>query len=220
MAKVPRAGNAKTRLEPILSAEQRRTLAEAFLIDAVNKTNKLCDRLIIAYAPAGESDYFGLFDFENLIFVEQQGTDLGERIFNAFDFAFDEFTETNVVMIGTDSPTFPPDYIEDAFSAIEKDAEITLGKAADGGFYLIGLRKNYSRLFANIAWSTAAVYEQITDHIADLKIKFHGIPAWYDVDEPDDLKLLHKELMTDEKLRKHAPQTYRWLLENQDVFAR
>ena len=218
MAKVPRTGNVKTRLQPILDAERRRALAEAFLSDAINKTSKLCDTLILAYAPAGESDYFDRFGLENLMLIEQRGTDLGEKMSSAFDFAFADLTEANVLMIGTDSPTFPADYIEEAFTALEDDADIVLGEAADGGFYLIGLKKNHNQLFKNIEWSTAAVYGQISRHIAELKLKLHNIPAWYDIDTPEDLELLWREMLAYEKLQKSAPQTYNWLLANQEFF--
>ena len=58
----------------------------------------------------------------------------GARMSNAFDFAFTEIGGANIVMIGTDSPAFPPEYIEDAFTALEKSADAVLGEAADGGF--------------------------------------------------------------------------------------
>lgn len=220
MAKVPRAGNVKTRLQPILDAEQRCSLAEAFLADTINKTKNLCDQLIIAHTPTGEANYFSQFDTENLITIEQRGEDLGARMSNAFDFAFSELSETNIVMIGTDSPTFPPEYIADAFASLEKNADLTLGEATDGGFYLIGLRENHHRLFESIRWSTTTVYQQITRNIADLNLNLNNIPAWYDVDEPEDLILLHREVLTCKQLQETAPQTYVWLVENQNVFER
>ncbi len=172
MAKVPRAGNVKTRLQPFLAAEQCQTLAEAFLSDAIAKTRNLGDKLIVAFAPAAEKDYFTRFEVENLILIKQTGANLGDRMFNAFDFAFQSNSDANVVLIGTDSPTFPPEFVEQAFESLETNAEIVLGKSADGGFYLIGAReKNFPKLFENIEWSSPRVYEQITRNIENLKIK-------------------------------------------------
>lgn len=110
MAKVPRAGNVKTRLQPFLSAEQCISLSEAFLEDAIEKAKKSTDILIIAFSPAEEREYFDRFSDENLILIEQNGADLGEKMFNAFEFAFQKNLDS-VVMIGTDSPTFPGDYL-------------------------------------------------------------------------------------------------------------
>ena len=218
MAKVPRAGNVKTRLQPFLSPAECETLAEAFLADAISKTRNLCDHLIIAFAPAGEKDYFARFDFENLILIEQTGANLGDKMFNAFEFAFQTILERSVVMIGTDSPTFPARFVEDAFARLENDAETVLGKAADGGFYLIGLRKNFKHLFENIEWSSPRVHAQITRSIEQLKISLQTVPAWYDVDNSEDLLQLKAEMFGDEQMKFTAPQTFQWLIANRKIF--
>ena len=218
MAKVPRAGNVKTRLQPFLSPAECETLAEAFLADAINKMRSLCDYLIVAFAPAGEKDYFARFDFENLILIEQTGANLGDKMFNAFEFAFQTILERSVVMIGSDSPTFPARFVEDAFARLETDAETVLGKAADGGFYLIGLRKNFKHLFENIQWSSPQVHEQITRNIGLLKINLQSVPPWYDVDNPADLLQLKAEMFGDEQMKFTAPQTFQWLTANRKVW--
>ena len=219
MAKVPRAGNVKTRLQPFLAPALCKTLAESFLTDAIDKTRRICDCLIIAYAPASEKKYFAELDCENLTLVHQRGADLGEKMTNAFEFAFRRYSDANVVMIGTDSPTFPAEFIERAFEFLETDAETVLGKSDDGGFYLIGLqRKIHSRLFDNIEWISPKVFEQVMRNIERLKINLKLVPAWYDVDTPKDLRRLCEEITTDETAQKIAPQTFGWLISNSGVF--
>lgn len=218
MAKVPRAGNVKTRLQPFLSAEQCSALAEAFLHDTINKTRNVCDRLIIAFAPASEKNYFADLTGENLTLIEQTGADLGEKMANAFEFAFRANSDANVLTIGTDSPTFPTSFIERAFEELESNAETVLGKSEDGGFYLIGLKKTSPRLFENIEWSSSLVCGQTTRNIERLKIKLSLIPNWYDVDNRDDLLRLRAELLNDEETQKIAPKTYRWLILNSQIF--
>jgi rSAM/selenodomain-associated transferase 1 len=218
MAKVPRAGNVKTRLQPFLATEQCETLAEAFLADAIAKTENLCDRRIIAFTPAHEKGFFDRFDLENITLIQQTGANLGDRMCNAFEFSFQTISDANVVMIGTDSPTFPAQFVEDAFAALETNAETILGKAADGGFYLIGLRKNYPDLFANIEWSSPRVYEQITRNIERLKIISQTIPDWYDVDNAADLWKLKTEISTERQTKLTAPQTTEWLTTNWKIF--
>lgn len=214
MAKVPRAGNVKTRLQPFLSPGQCRDLAEAFLFDALEKTQILCDELIIAFAPASEKDYFDDLPNRNLTLVEQRGADLGVKMSNAFEFAFRRDSDANVVLIGTDSPTFAPEFIEGAFEFLESEAEMVLGESADGGFYLIGLRANAPTLFDRIEWSSALVYGQMTRNVERLKINLQTIPAWYDVDTPNDLRRLRDELLKNEKVQKIAPHTFQWLNQN------
>lgn len=220
MAKVPRAGNVKTRLQPFLIPEECRTLAEAFLSDAVNKTRNYADRMVIAFTPADEKDYFEKFAVENLILIEQTGAGLGEKMSNAFGAVFSLNSKAGVLMIGTDSPSFPPEYIEKTFVALESGTDAVLGKSADGGFYLIGLRKNPSRLFERIEWSSPKVFEQMTRNIGSLNLNLKLIPEWRDVDTPDDLRYLREEILSNDQIQKYAPQTYEWLISNAKIFGR
>lgn len=218
MAKVPRAGNVKTRLQPFLSPEECRALAEAFLADAIQKTRNLCDQLIVAFAPAVEKDYFAKFAVENLTLIEQTGADLGEKISAAFEFALSDGADAKALMIGTDSPTFPPAYIEDAFRALDEESGIVLGESADGGFYLIGLRKTSPRLLDNIEWSSPRVFGQIVGNIEALPLELKLLPEWFDVDTPEDLRRLREEILCSERMRNDAPQTFQWFSANAQIF--
>ncbi len=210
MAKVPVSGTVKTRLQPFLSPDECAALAAAFLRDAENKAKTVCENTILAYSPASERAILeNILQSENT-FLEQTGADLGARMANAFEFAFAREKDSTVVMIGTDSPTFPAEFIKRAFEFLEKDADAVLGKSADGGFYLIGLRRFAPRLFDNIAWSVSTVYEQMTANLSRLKFdNLRLVPDWYDVDTPDDFLLLRGEIFKDEEAKKRAPQTYR-----------
>lgn len=214
MAKIPFAGSVKTRLQPFLTPEQCAELAAAFLGDTIKKSQTVCINTILAYSPAVETNLLNKFSPPDLLSIKQTGADLGERMSNAFDFVFEQNSDSAVVMIGTDSPTFPVEYIEQAFGFLEADSEAVLGKSADGGFYLIGLRNSAPHIFTNIKWSSAEVYAQITANIKDFKT----VPGWFDVDTPDDLALLRDEFETNIEARKTAPQTFRWLTANQFVF--
>lgn len=222
MAKVPRAGNVKTRLQPFLSPEECRALAEAFLLDAINKAENVCDKLILAFSPPDEKSYFDEFETRgDLILIEQKGADLGKRMANAFEFAVRADSSAAVVMIGTDSPTFPIEFAEKAFSDLETRAEIVLGKSDDGGFYLIGLKKIFPTLFDRIEWSSPKVFGQITANVEKLKIGgLELISDWYDVDTFADLRRLRDEFSDAEAARKNAPATYQWTLENAKIFKR
>src|SRR5215204_4639352 len=127
MAKVPLIGTVKTRLQAALPAEKCAALAVAFLQDTLEKSRSLCKNIILAYAPAAGRELLEEIAGRENIFVEQTGANLGERMANAFEFAFGE--NSAVLMIGTDSPTFPAPYIEQAFAALENGSEIVLGKS-------------------------------------------------------------------------------------------
>ncbi len=175
MAKVPVAGAVKTRLEPFLSPEKCAELAAAFLQDAENKAKTVCENTILAYAPADEKNVLeNALRRENTL-VEQIGATLRERMANAFECAFVRRSGA-VVMISTDSPTLPAEFIERAFEILEADSDLVLGKAKNGGFYLIGGREIHSELFANVEWSSAAVFEQTKKNAEQLNLRWRETP--------------------------------------------
>lgn len=206
MAKVPEAGKVKTRLQPFLTPEQSAEFANCLLQDTISKAKTLENKLIVAYSPLEQRDYFDRF--HNLNLITQDGKDLGERMFNAFEFAVQKDSDS-IVMIGTDSPTFPPKFIEKAFEFLGKNDSV-LGKTEDGGFYLIGLRKLDWRIFADVEWSSEKTFEQTKGNLEKIGFSLAELPIWYDVDEPKDLERLQE----DEYLQEFAPTTAEWLKRN------
>ncbi len=206
MAKVPIAGTVKTRLHPLLSVEQSATLAECLLRDTVNKAKFLSDELIIAYTPVEKLDVLLAILSNEQIFTEQKGANLGDKMFHAFEFAFSRNSDA-VVMIGTDSPTFPAQFITQAFEMLP-ETDAVLGETADGGFYLLGLRKLKKEIFETVEWSSPKTFEQTARNIENLDLKLSLLPNWYDVDTPDDLKRLKKDLSKNPSI---APKTFEFL---------
>ncbi len=206
MAKVPRAGNVKTRLQPFLSPAQCVSLSEAFLEDAIYKAQNRANDLIIAFSPGSERGYFAKFENNKFTLLAQKGENLGEKMFNAFQFAFANNSDA-VVMIGTDSPTFPAEFINRAFENLQ-NSDTVLGESEDGGFYLIGLRTLRKEIFADVEWSSPETFEQTTKNIRNIGLKLFCLPIWFDVDFPDDLIKLNKDLAQDSDI---APKTYKLL---------
>lgn len=205
MAKVPIAGLVKTRLSPNLSPQQSAELAECFLKDTISKAKSLKNRLIIAYSPIEKRSYFDCFTNCDLTLVAQTGNCLGERIFNAFAFAFESRLDY-ILMIGTDSPTFPGKLLTKGFEILEEN-DAVLGKTEDGGFYLIGLRRLDERIFENVDWSSEKTFVQTKNNLQNLNFSLGELPVWYDIDEPKDLERLRQ----DEILHEFAPVTADWL---------
>jgi rSAM/selenodomain-associated transferase 1 len=88
----------------------------------------------------------------------QTGDDLGSRMHLAFLNAFAEGAN-RVVLIGSDCPDVGSDDIVAAWDKLS-DADVVLGPAKDGGYWLIGLRQPQPELFTGIPWSTNAVLGQ------------------------------------------------------------
>ncbi|MCB1024087.1 MAG: TIGR04282 family arsenosugar biosynthesis glycosyltransferase [Acidobacteria bacterium] len=210
MAKVPMPGKVKTRMQPDLSELESTELSTAFLLDAELKTTAIgCDS-IIAFYPEEESDKLKHLLRYKHILIPQQGENLGRRMFNAFRSAF-ENGAGSVVMIGTDSPTFPSQFIVEAFNFLEQDADVVLGETEDGGFYLIGFKDRVRDIFGGVAWSTQDAFDQTVQNIKDCRLEVKMLPVWYDIDLPGDLQRLNRDL----KLKPaSAPNSYQWLIGN------
>ena len=65
-----------------------------------------------------------------------------------------------------------------------------LGPAKDGGYYLIGMKRFWQPLFADIPWGTDAVC-RVTQRVASsLNVSVALLEELSDVDRPEDMNLL------------------------------
>jgi glycosyltransferase A (GT-A) superfamily protein (DUF2064 family) len=94
-----------------------------------------------------------------------------------------------VVLVGTDSPTLPLPLIAQAFRELDA-ANVVLGPAADGGYYLVGCKGTVPPMFDGVAWGTASVLRDTVGRLNDPDWKLALLPPWYDVDTPADWDLL------------------------------
>ena len=213
MVKAPRAGAVKTRLVPPLTGAQAATLATCFAADTLACVRRVVSEVIMAYAPAdGRAPLEALLPHGDLVWLEQQGEDLGERLETAAGHAF-AHGYGPVIVAGADSPTLPASFVERAVASLGAgDSDVVLGPTDDGGYYLVGLRRPSSGLFQNVAWSTPHAYRQTFDNAARLNLRTLELPRWYDVDTFKDLLRLRDEIFMDEESRQRAPSTNGWLL--------
>jgi glycosyltransferase A (GT-A) superfamily protein (DUF2064 family) len=96
-----------------------------------------------------------------------------------------------VVLIGSDSPDLPGEYLRDAFTVLQTQ-EVVLGPAVDGGYYLIGFRNTTftPSVFEAIHWSTPSVLAETIEKIKKANCTVRLLPSWSDVDTINDLRNL------------------------------
>ncbi len=171
-----------------LTPAQAAALHTAFLDDLLDRLRGLREdielRLAWALEP-GEQVPSG-----HLPGVRQEGSDLGERLYRTLSEAA---TEAGAVMaLGSDHPTLPLEIVHRAFERVELGADVVLGPAEDGGYYLIALRPEAvaPRLFEGIAWSTDQVLAATLDRCRELGLGVELLPEASDVDTPEDLRRL------------------------------
>ena len=183
----PEKGAVKSRLAPVLGEELVVSLYEAFVIDLLATIKRSGYPFRIAFTPADcEEGIFRRFGRHDGF--PQTGADLGERMKNAFQRCFSNGS-TSVVLIGSDIPDLPPEIFAEAFAALDNRGAV-IGPAADGGYYLIGFRKEtfVPAVFGGIAWSTGTVFAETVACLERAGIGAHRLPLWRDVDTPEDLR--------------------------------
>ena len=176
-------GRVKTRLRPLLTPEQSAELHQAFLDDLVPRLSLGDFELRIAWAmeagvplPPGP-----------IVSIRQQGGDLGERLYRGL--AETASDHSLVAAVGSDHPELSAERVADGFRLLEAGADVVLGPARDGGYYLIGsTRGSLSRqLFTNIEWGTKRVFSATVERCRALGLEVGLLPAGRDVDVPEDI---------------------------------
>jgi len=187
--KPAREGRVKTRLIGDLTPAQAAALHAAFLADLLDRlrAGSFTVRLAWALDPLDSDDAMPEGPFPGF---RQRGDDLGERLYNALSEAAE--TSRAVAALGSDHPTLPLAIVHRAFELLESGAEVVLGPAEDGGYYLIALRAAVvaRRLFEEIAWSTDQVLPATLERCRELGLRLELLPVASDVDTPEDLRRL------------------------------
>ena len=193
-AKAPVAGQVKTRLVPDYTPEQA-ALIHANLVHHILATaieGQLCS-VELWCTPSTDHPFFESCRKKYQVELKmQQGDNLGERMFNAFDNALK--THQHVILIGTDCPTLTKADLEESIIALTQQCEIAISPAADGGYVLIGLSRNDSRLFSDIDWGTDYVMQQTYERITHLNYRFSPLRPHCDLDYASDIHNLEKPL--------------------------
>lgn len=184
----PRPGEVKTRLTPPLSPVQACTLYEAFLRDLFGRLDKLKKiKPTVFYDGENPEKLKGLIP-DRYRLTPQDGTDLGQRMLHAFE-KMTGAENRAAVIIGSDSPDIPIQYIKRAFLKL-KHKDVVLGPSFDGGYYLIGAKSPHAGLFEGVDWGTSGVFGQTVQRVRKLDLSLALLPMWYDVDTPDSVDLL------------------------------
>ncbi len=114
-------------------------------------------------------------------YIPQEGVILGERLVNAFKWAFANGYK-RATAFGSDTLQLTTTIVEQSF-VILKETDVVIGPAKDGGYYLIGISSNQPKLFEGINWSTSEVLSQTQQIINKLKLKYHTLCPLEDLDE-------------------------------------
>lgn len=212
MAKAPRAGKVKTRLQPPLSADEAAALNVRFLRDTAENIAEVASegnaQGLICYTPVGDEEAFDDLLPDEFALIGQRGDGFGERLLCAAEDIL-SCGFGGVCLIDSDSPTLPGAALREAVKELARHGErVVLGPSEDGGYYLIGMKRAEAKLFEEISWSTEGVCAQTVERIREAGLELVALPKWYDVDDAATLAVLERELVHDERPRFAAVDGY------------
>lgn len=184
-AKQPLPGQVKTRLSPPLTPEQACLLYRKSLLETVSQLQQTDISLTICYA--GERSWFEEV-FPGLPLLAQRGDNLGVRMTNVVQELFAGGCGP-VLLSGSDNPDLPAVLVREVVSSLQETDVATI-PCRDGGYAIIGLRKETTALFEDIPWSTSGVLTATRKKCRKLGLSYHETESWDDIDELADLKRL------------------------------
>ncbi|HEX5496463.1 MAG TPA: TIGR04282 family arsenosugar biosynthesis glycosyltransferase [Mycobacteriales bacterium] len=187
MAKAPLPGTVKTRLHPLLDPRGCASLQEALIRHTLGLVADLGADTFLAFHPAGEYPRMRRLVPGRVSLLPQRGNHLGQRLTAA---STDVLARSPgpLVVLGTDTPTLTADGLTGAFAGLTGGADVVLGPAVDGGYYLIGMRQPDAALFDidPALWGGASVLAATLAQAARRGLDVQLLPPLRDLDTPGD----------------------------------
>ena len=190
IAKEPLPGRVKTRLTPPFTPQDAASLAEGALADTLAAAAAApLTRRVLALEGAPRDWLPAGFEV-----IGQRGAGLDERLAAAF-------AETHsglplpMVLIGMDTPQVTPGLLTDAAQAlVGGEADAVFGPAADGGYWLLGLRRPDRSLLAGVPMSRPDTGRHQLDRLTSAGLRVAMMPELTDVDTVREAELVAAEI--------------------------
>jgi uncharacterized protein len=183
IAKAPVPGRAKTRLVPPLTADEATRLQRALLRDTLDACRAEVDDVAILHADPAEAPVF-----EQLApgtpLVHQEGRGLEDALGRTFA---RNVAAGPLAIVSSDVPGLPRGSLAHAFAALEAGADVVLGPAHDGGYWLIAMAEHHPEPFRGIPWSTPAVLGVTLARCGEAGLRVELLETWRDLDTVADL---------------------------------
>jgi glycosyltransferase A (GT-A) superfamily protein (DUF2064 family) len=189
MAKAPVPGRVKTRLGAVIGMDEAAAIAAAALLDTLEACRFAFGHdCAIALdgdlddAVAGAEIAAALKGWQ--VFA-QVGDTFGERLVHAHQVA--SVPGSIVVQIGMDTPQVTASLLRDAAAAVAGPADVALGSAEDGGWWVLALANpDHAQVLADVPMSDPATYSATVAALLGAGAQVKVLPAVCDVDTAAD----------------------------------
>jgi rSAM/selenodomain-associated transferase 1 len=214
MAKAPRPGAVKTRLERGLSAEAVTGFYRCLLDDTLALARSLRDVEVAIMCPHSDVNELRRLAGGQANVVAQKGEGLAAGLSSVFAH-FAGSHQRRIIAFNSDSPHLPRSVLEAAFETLAGH-DIVVGPTHDGGYYLVGAKASYPTLFAGDGMGTSSALEALLARARGLQLSVGSTDPFYDIDVESDLTRLAAELRL---APARAPRTAAWLKEWEQMVA-
>lgn len=190
--RVPRAGQAKTRLIPALgehgAAEFQWRLLARLLGELRHGAEQGLWRLRVYYCGTEGLERLRSMAGEGVVFVEQaDNADLGARMRAALERELGAGAPA-VGLMGSDLPEATASVVAEALGLLEDPAvDVSLCPVEDGGYWFVGLKQPFPQLFEGTTYGGSSVFEDAVAACAAHGRTVATGPRLHDVDTPEDL---------------------------------
>ena len=203
-ARIPRPGAGKTRLAAAVGEPRAAALAAAVLADTLDRVARLAPaRTWWWLAPESGPNAAALVaEARQLVAVPaavrlevQRGAHLGERMDDALAAMR---ARGPALVLGADVPDLPAAILAEAIEHVRAGgpADVVIGPAQDGGFYLLGSSGPLGELLrGRAAWGDGGVYARTLADAERGGLAVHALARWGDVDDAEDLTALRERLL-------------------------
>jgi rSAM/selenodomain-associated transferase 1 len=192
MARAPRPGHVKTRLEPLLGAAGCARLQAALVRHTAAWAAATARRAWLAHTPPDARDELAALVPPRTALFAQRGRDLGERLAHAAGRAHGR---GSLIVIGTDSPTLDAQHVLAARRVLRRGRDACLVPALDGGYALIALARPAPEAFRlpSDAWGGSDVLELTVRALDRAHLSHALLEPVTDLDTPSDALALRDD---------------------------
>lgn len=191
--KAPRPGWVKTRLAQSLGADTACAIYRELVGQVLNNLRNL-PAIELRFTPEDPQATVEIQPWlrPGWTTAGQGPGDLGQRMAHAIRHGLQRQYPA-VIVIGSDCPEVHSGDIESASQALSHGADVVLGPAEDGGYWLIAAKADHPSLFEGVEWSTERVLQQTLDAAARANLVVHQLRTLRDIDTAQDWKVYQNQ---------------------------
>lgn len=194
MARAPRPGEAKTRLEPLLGPDGCARLQAALLCHTAHWAVSAATHTCVAFSPSDARAEIARHVPRSAVLFAQREGDLGTRLAHASGHAFARLGGP-LCVIGTDAPLLGPVHVRAARRELRAGWEACIVPALDGGYALIALARRAPEAFdlPPDAWGGPDVLALTMHALHRARLSCRLLEPVGDLDTPDDALALRAD---------------------------